>query len=76
MKLRHAAALGLVVWYLMLPPNAAVRDISIPLAQWSVEGTLLLPIVKKQWLAYPNERNRKRRWENWRTRSGKKYGRM
>ena len=39
MKLRHAAALGLVVWYLMLPPNAAVRDISIPLAQWSVEGT-------------------------------------
>jgi hypothetical protein len=39
MKPRHAAALVLVGWYLMLPPNAAVRDTSTSLAHWSVEGT-------------------------------------
>ena len=37
MKLRHAAALALVGWYLMLPPTTLNGvDISAPLAQWSI----------------------------------------
>jgi hypothetical protein len=76
MKLRHAAALGVVVWYLMLPPDAAVRDISIPLAQWSVEGTFDTASDCQEAMASLSQRaESKRRWENWRTRSGKKYGR-
>ncbi|MGH7781791.1 MAG: hypothetical protein ACREQR_18395 [Candidatus Binataceae bacterium] len=44
MKLRHAAALSLVVWYLMAPPPtrlAAGRDAqnTAPLKLWSTQGT-------------------------------------
>jgi hypothetical protein len=44
MKLRHAAALTLVVWYLMAPPviaknNAWLQeDIFAPLSQWGKAG--------------------------------------
>jgi hypothetical protein len=31
MNLRHAAALGLVVWYLMVPPRYVI---GIPMANW------------------------------------------
>ena len=38
MKTRHAAALALMAWYLMIPPLAAPDGLSIdttaPLAQW------------------------------------------
>jgi hypothetical protein len=40
MKLRHAAALALVGWYLMLPPRRSGSlnsfDANAPLSQWSV----------------------------------------
>jgi hypothetical protein len=45
MKLRHAATLALVVWYLMRPPlphlNAhSIRvDPAAPLARWKIAGT-------------------------------------
>jgi hypothetical protein len=37
MNLRHAAALALVSWYLMLPPtNFDGIDLSAPLTKWSI----------------------------------------
>ena len=43
MKLRHAAALALVGWYLMLPPdqNPALpaRDITAPISEWVRVGS-------------------------------------
>lgn len=40
MKLRYAAALALVGWYLMMPPKKAdgSLDISAPLSHWHVEA--------------------------------------
>ena len=42
MNLRHAAALALVGWYLMLPPEQGGPgqfNIHAPLSQWSLEGS-------------------------------------
>jgi hypothetical protein len=39
MNLRHAAALALVGWYLMVPPTThEILDIKAPLSQWVYEG--------------------------------------
>jgi hypothetical protein len=39
MKLRHAAALALVGWYLMIPPGAQSGfDTTAPLGKWFVYG--------------------------------------
>jgi hypothetical protein len=37
-KLRHAAALTLVGWYLMVPPSRPVVDLDAPLRKWTVLG--------------------------------------
>jgi hypothetical protein len=34
MKLRHAAALALVGWYLMVPPIRDGKVIDVPVSQW------------------------------------------
>ena len=34
MNLRHAAALALVVWYLMVPPVHNGKHVNVPIAQW------------------------------------------
>ena len=44
MKLRHSAALALVGWYLMLPPDQnpalpATRDITAPISEWVRVGS-------------------------------------
>ncbi len=41
MKLRHAAALALVGWYLMVPPLNAdgTPNAHAPLSQWSMDGS-------------------------------------
>jgi len=40
MKVRHAAALALVGWYLMLPPMAGNHtDLSAPLSSWRIAGS-------------------------------------
>jgi hypothetical protein len=42
MRLRHAAALALTGWYLMLPPtipNSHEVDQSAPLSQWTIRHT-------------------------------------
>jgi hypothetical protein len=39
MNLRHAAALALVGWYLMVPPSTGGKlDTKAPLSQWINEG--------------------------------------
>jgi len=41
MKLRHAAALAITGWYLLLPPsdtNAPGGDVSAPLPNWTRSG--------------------------------------
>ncbi|MHB8381862.1 MAG: hypothetical protein ACYDC3_05925 [Candidatus Binataceae bacterium] len=64
MKLRHAAALALVGWYLMLPPlkvegpasnpNTPVEaDTGVPLAQWHVISTGEPFETKAECEAYP-----------------------
>jgi hypothetical protein len=40
MTFRHAAALALVVWYLMLPPgDGAEVTIHAPLSRWKIDGS-------------------------------------
>ena len=40
MKLRHAAALALVGWYLMTPPFVNNRaDLNTPLSRWTILGS-------------------------------------
>ena len=42
MNLRHAAALALVGWYLMVPPpvvHSSVRDLDAPLSKWGIFST-------------------------------------
>jgi len=40
MNLRHAAALALIGWYLMVPPLRDTGiDTSVPLAQWNISGS-------------------------------------
>jgi len=63
MKVRHAAALALVGWYLMVPPlrvkgpvsdpNTPVEaDIAAPLSQWTKLGTLFATL--KECREYPS----------------------
>jgi hypothetical protein len=41
MKLRHAAALALVGWYLMAPPlSLGQPETNAPLSEWAVTGSL------------------------------------
>jgi hypothetical protein len=41
MKLRHAAALTLVGWYLMVPPGASDGrlDLQAPISRWEIESS-------------------------------------
>jgi hypothetical protein len=44
MKLRHAAALALVGWYLLMPPvvsggGTIYADRSVPFSKWTIHGT-------------------------------------
>jgi hypothetical protein len=40
MKLRHAAALALVGWYLMVPPiNNGTPEIDAPLSRWETQSS-------------------------------------
>ena len=41
MRLRHAAALALAGWYLMLPPVSGIGVVrgDAPLSQWSIDGS-------------------------------------
>jgi len=53
MKLRHAAALALVGWYLMVPPLDRQRRslTNTPLTRWSRVKTFDSEYACKEWLA-------------------------
>jgi hypothetical protein len=70
MKLRHAAALALIGWYLMAPPiyTPAYRvDLSAPISAWDIIGSFntasdctdILIKLKKQRLGNPHSKKQK-----------------